>query len=120
MSKDLQDIIKSKFRKKKLFNTRLKIDGLELLSMIESQSIDLCFFDPQYRGVLDKMKYGNEGERQRGRANLMQMSEENIIHFLFIPSNQIYNLQICIFKPLISFIYVRGFINGLKIQICKL
>lgn len=82
MSKDLQDIIKSKFREKKLFNTRLKIDGLELLSMIESQSIDLCFFDPQYRGVLDKMKYGNEGERQRGRANLMQMSEENIIHFL--------------------------------------
>ena len=47
MSKDLQDIIKSKFREKKLFNTRLKIDGLELLSMIESQSIDLCFFDFQ-------------------------------------------------------------------------
>ncbi|MCX2717144.1 DNA methyltransferase [Helicobacter sp. MIT 21-1697] len=82
MSKDVQSILKSAFRNKKLFNKRLKLDGLELLSMIASQSIDLCFFDPQYRGVLDKMKYGNEGERQKGRVNLVQMSEEDIVHFL--------------------------------------
>nr|WP_280523639.1 hypothetical protein [Helicobacter muridarum] len=35
------------------------------MQSLESQSVDLCFFDPQYRGVLDKMKYGNEGERQK-------------------------------------------------------
>ncbi|WP_199768433.1 hypothetical protein [Helicobacter muridarum] len=46
-------------------NTKLNLDGLELMQSLESQSVDLCFFDPQYRGVLDKMKYGNEGERQK-------------------------------------------------------
>ncbi|WP_394954965.1 hypothetical protein [uncultured Helicobacter sp.] len=35
-------------------NTKLTIDGLTLLKSLESASIDLCFFDPQYRGVLDK------------------------------------------------------------------
>jgi hypothetical protein len=30
----------------------------------------LVFFDPQYRGVLDMLKYGNEGARQKGRFNL--------------------------------------------------
>ena len=35
-------------------NTKLTINGLTLLKSLESASIDLCFFDPQYRGVLDK------------------------------------------------------------------
>ena len=60
-------------------NTKLTINGLELMQSLESQSVDLCFFDPQYRGVLDKLKYGNEGERQKGRATLHQMSNETII-----------------------------------------
>lgn len=63
-------------------NTKLTINGLELMQSLESQSVDLCFFDPQYRGVLDKMKYGNEGERQKGRATLHQMSNETIIEFI--------------------------------------
>ena len=63
-------------------NTKLTIDGLELLKSLESASIDLCFFDPQYRGVLDKMRYGNEGERQKGRSALIQMSEESIKSFI--------------------------------------
>lgn len=63
-------------------NTKLTINGLELMSQLDSQTIDLCFFDPQYRGVLDKMKYGNEGKRQKGRAILHQMSEETIIKFI--------------------------------------
>ena len=63
-------------------NQKLTINGLKLMQNIESQTIDLCFFDPQYRGVLDKMKYGNEGERQKGRAMLPQMSEEAIIAFI--------------------------------------
>ncbi|MCE3040296.1 DNA-methyltransferase [Helicobacter anatolicus] len=65
-----------------LLNKPLNICGLELLSQIQSASIDLAFFDPQYRGVLDKMKYGNEGERQKGRSELVQMSEEIIIAFI--------------------------------------
>ena len=28
----------------------------------------LVFFDPQYRGVLDKLKYGNEGADRKGRT----------------------------------------------------
>ncbi|RDU67980.1 DNA-methyltransferase [Helicobacter equorum] len=63
-------------------NTKLTIDGLELLQSLGDCSIDLCFFDPQYRGVLDKMHYGNEGERQKGRSVLVQMSESTIIHFI--------------------------------------
>ena len=63
-------------------NTKLTIDGLELLKSLESHSVDLCFFDPQYRGVLDKMRYGNEGERQKGRSALIQMSEESIKSFI--------------------------------------
>lgn len=63
-------------------NTKLTINGLKLMQSLESQSVDLCFFDPQYRGVLDKMKYGNEGERQKGRATLHQMSNETIIEFI--------------------------------------
>ena len=65
-----------------LINTKLTIDGLELLQSLGDCSIDLCFFDPQYRGVLDKMRYGNEGERQKGRSVLVQMSESTIIYFI--------------------------------------
>lgn len=65
-----------------LLNQPLNICGLSLLSRLEDSSISLAFFDPQYRGVLDKMKYGNEGERQKGRAELVQMSEETIIAFI--------------------------------------
>ena len=63
-------------------NQKLTMEGLELLERLDSMSVDLCFFDPQYRGVLDKMHYGNEGERQRGRSALRQMSEETISAFI--------------------------------------
>jgi site-specific DNA-methyltransferase (adenine-specific) len=36
------------------------------------------FFDPQYRGVLDKLRFGNEGARQKGRYKLPPMSSEYI------------------------------------------
>jgi site-specific DNA-methyltransferase (adenine-specific) len=58
------------------------ISGLDLLTNINDGVITACFFDPQYRGVMDKMKYGNEGERQKGRAELEQMSEETIKLFI--------------------------------------
>ena len=79
---DSEKYLDSKHHLASLINTRLNIDGLELMRGLESSSITLCFFDPQYRGVLDKMKYGNEGERQKGRASLVQMSQEQICAFL--------------------------------------
>ena len=64
-------------------NQRNQCDGLELLETLEPESIPLCIFDPQYRGVLDKMRYGNEGvSRGRRRSELLQMSEETISEFI--------------------------------------
>lgn len=65
-----------------MLNKRLDICGLELMSKIKNNTIKLAFFDPQYRGVLDKLKYGNEGERQKERSKLHQMSEEMIMKFI--------------------------------------
>lgn len=62
-------------------NARNKGDGLKLLTSLDSDSVPLVFFDPQYRGVLDKLKYGNEGERQKRRAALPQMTDFNIWEF---------------------------------------
>jgi len=63
-------------------NAPNQADGLELLRALEPNSFSLCIFDPQYRGVLDKQKYGNEGSRQKKRAVLPQMHEAQIISFI--------------------------------------
>lgn len=63
-------------------NERNKIDGLELLASVPAASAKLVFLDPQYRGVLDHQKYGNEGERQKGRAKLPQMTDDQIMKFV--------------------------------------
>ncbi len=78
-------------------NTRLRMDGLEFLSKIPSGVMPVAFFDPQYRGVLDKLAYGNEG-KQRGkkRAALAQMPEDVIGRFIrgidraLIPSGHLF------------------------------
>lgn len=57
-------------------------NGLLLLQGLRPDSFPLCFFDPQYRGVLDRQRYGNEGERQRARAEMRQMSEAEIKQFI--------------------------------------
>ena len=59
-----------------------RADGLELLRALKPESFPLCVFDPQYRGVLDKQKYGNEGSRQRERSTLPQMDEAQIVSFI--------------------------------------
>lgn len=64
-----------------LFNKKLCMDGLKLLEMIPDNSMSACFFDPQYRGILDKMDYGNEGDRQKGRAQMEQMDDALITTF---------------------------------------
>src|SRR6185503_6614673 len=58
------------------------MDGLELLGTMRDSSVPLVFFDPQYRQVLNKLKYGNEGERQKERSQLPQMTDEIIHSFL--------------------------------------
>jgi site-specific DNA-methyltransferase (adenine-specific) len=57
-------------------------DGLALLQALPAACAPLCVFDPQYRGVLDRQRYGNEGKRQQQRASLPQMSDEQIGHFV--------------------------------------
>ena len=64
-------------------NHKNKIDGVQLLKEIKDNSLKVVFFDPQYRGVLDKMKYGNEGKgRGKDRCELTQMTEDVISSFL--------------------------------------
>ena len=60
-------------------NERLRMDALTLLAGVPDEVIPAAFLDPQYRGVLDKLGYGNEGTaRGRRRCELPQMSEEVI------------------------------------------
>lgn len=62
---------------------RQKMNGLTLLSKVQADSIPLVFFDPQYRTILDKQKYGNEGKnRGKQRSALPQMNEGVIADFL--------------------------------------
>ncbi len=63
-------------------NARNSADGLVFLQSLASNAFPLCIFDPQYRGVLDRQKYGNEGKRQKDRAERIQMSEEAIKSFI--------------------------------------
>ncbi len=64
-------------------NTRLKMDGLEFLALLPEKGVPVAFFDPQYRGVLEKLAYGNEGkDRGRRRCALEQMSEAVIGRFI--------------------------------------
>lgn len=64
-------------------NKKIKADGIDLLHKLEDKSIKTMFFDPQYRGILDKMSYGNEGKsRGKARCELVQMNEEKIKEFI--------------------------------------
>lgn len=63
-------------------NYKNKINGFDLLKQIEDNSIKDVFFDPEYRGILDKMKYGNEGKsRGKERSSLEQMDFQTIQNF---------------------------------------
>jgi len=69
--------------KKLKLDKRQKMDGLKLLKLLPKESVPLVFFDPQYRSILEKQKYGNEGEgRGKERAELPQMSNALIKKFL--------------------------------------
>lgn len=59
-------------------NARQQIDAVELLSRIPDRLATMFFFDPQYRAVLDKLAFGNEGVRQADRAKLKSMDDDTI------------------------------------------
>lgn len=64
-------------------DTRQKMDGLKMLKLIPAASIPLVFFDPQYRSVMDRQSYGNEGEtRGKARSELPQMTNKTIHKFI--------------------------------------
>ena len=78
-------------------NTRLKMDGLEFLAALPADAIPVAFLDPQYRGVLEKLSYGNEGkDRGKRRCALKQMTETAIGRFVrgidraLIPSGHLF------------------------------
>lgn len=78
-------------------NARMKMDGRKLLAALPPKTIPVAFFDPQYRGVLDKMQYGNEGKKRgQRRCALEQMSEQVIADFIraidkvLIPSGHLF------------------------------
>lgn len=64
-------------------NTRQIMCGLKMMDQIPPNTISVVFLDPQYRGVLDKLRYGNEGElRGQRRTKLRQMLPEEISRFV--------------------------------------
>lgn len=57
--------------------------GIGLLRSLRGNDTQAIFFDPQYRGILDKQNYGNEGSsRERARAALPQMTDTAIAGFV--------------------------------------
>ena len=64
-------------------NATNRCDGLALLSKMPAESVHCAFFDPQYRGILDKLAYGNEKTgKQARRAALTQMPVDTIKKFI--------------------------------------
>ena len=59
-----------------IMNVIQRGDALALLRFLPEAYTPLAFFDPQHRVVLDKLKFGNEGARQRGRFALPAMADE--------------------------------------------
>lgn len=59
-------------------NAPQRMDAVELLSRLPDRIAAMFFFDPQYRAVLDKLAFGNEGKRQAPRAALKSMTDSDI------------------------------------------
>lgn len=64
-------------------NARNKMGGMQLLRSLRAGEAKAALFDPQYRGILDAMKYGNERvARGSKRAALPQMTDVVITEFV--------------------------------------
>ena len=58
------------------------MNGVMLLKSLKDGEAAFAHFDPQYRGVLDQLDFGNEGSRQKERAKLPQMSDDDVSFFV--------------------------------------
>ena len=78
-----EEIISRVFREGAKYkpNTKQVSDGLDMLTAIRDKAVAAVFFDPQYRTNMDYLDYGNEGVRMKGRIELSQMNDEQIITF---------------------------------------
>ncbi len=64
-------------------NQRNRSEGVAFLKRLPEAQFPVAFFDPQYRGVLDRLKFGNEGRsKTKERSRLQQMSETKIRDFI--------------------------------------
>lgn len=63
-------------------NARNRMGGMGLLRSLPASKAKAAFLDPQYRGVLDKLQFGNEGARQVARAKLPQMTDHDVTVFV--------------------------------------
>jgi len=59
-------------------NSAQRGDALVLLRSLPDCCTPLVFFDPQHRDTLDRLAYGNEGARQKGRALLPTMTSNYV------------------------------------------
>lgn len=57
-------------------------DGLDFMKCFPDGSVAAAVLDPQYRGIMERLSYGNEGARQKGRFGLEQMPDETIREFV--------------------------------------
>lgn len=64
-----------------IFDAAQRADGRDVLKSVGPGTAAAVFFDPQYRAILDKQRYGN-GDRQSGRVALPQMPEAMIFEFV--------------------------------------
>ena len=60
------------------YNVAQQGDALALLRSLPDGCTPLTFLDPQYREVMDKLKLGNEGAKQKQRFELPQMTAQYI------------------------------------------
>jgi len=61
-----------------ILNVAQRGDALVLLRSLVDSCTPLVFFDPQHRSTLNRLKYGNEGARQKERATLPAMTDSYI------------------------------------------
>jgi len=59
-------------------NSAQRGDALDLLQSLPDYCTPLVFFDLQHRDTLDRLAYGNEGARQKGRALLPAMTSDYV------------------------------------------
>ena len=104
-------------------NTRIQMNGLDLLSELPNQGIPAAFLDPQYRGVLNKLSYGNEGQaRGKSRCSLEQMEDSVISKFIreidrvLMPTGHLF-LWMDKFELLNGF---RDWLNGTSLDVVDL